>query len=559
MSAAEPGRRAPVSGREWAVVAAILILAFALRTWRLDTASIDHYDEGVYAFSALGLSHAGGSLHPEQRNSPALHSWVTSVAFRLAGASDLVMLAVNAGLGTITVGLLWFLARGWFGAGPAIGAAALLALNDYHVALSRSGLTDPLFGLLFVLALGATMAALERPAVGRAVLAGVAVGLAWNTKYHGWLSVVVVTSGLVPFAIGRGWRLKEYAVAVRQLAIITAVALACYLPWMLYLIDAFGGYGAMAKYQTSFLSRNWPGNFLRQAAQQIYFDGALTRISLPAAAVAMAAVGPVWPSSARWLGAVAALGLASVVVGGTPVTWALTAAAIPVLMAGGRLATWTLLAWGAIFLALTPAYNPYARLVLPFTMATVLASAYVLAKAPIWHGAPSDSKPWLAVPAAAVLLILVAVGAIAADRNDPASRWRDTRSLPRAAAAIAARVEPGARVFVVGEAALAFHLELAGLDALRGFEQFDVLEKDTREQYVVTGFYTKGAPSLRDGLTRLSPRLERLGAYEFVPTDFRLLDSFRPDAARAFLRAPDDRYALTLYRYRPGVPLPAAP
>ncbi|MEZ5294192.1 MAG: glycosyltransferase family 39 protein [Vicinamibacterales bacterium] len=559
MSVAESRRRAPVSRREWAVVATVLILALALRTWRLDTASIDHYDEGVYAFSALGLSQAGGSLHPEQRNSPALHSWVTGVAFRLAGASDVVMLAVNAVLGTVTVGVLWFLARGWFGAGPAIGAAALLALNDYHVALSRSGLTDVLFGLLFVLAVGATMAALERPSAGRAALAGVAVGLAWNTKYHGWLSVVVVTSGLVPWAIGRRWTLKDYAVAVRQLAIVTAVAVACYLPWMLYLIDAFGGYGAMAKYQTSFLSRNWPGNFLRQAAQQMYFDGVLTRISLPAAAMAMAAVGPAWPASARWLGAVAALGLAGAIAGGTPLTWALTAAAIPVLLAGRSLATWTLLAWGAIFLLLTPVYNPYARLVLPFTLATVLASAYALSRAPIWEGAPRHGKPWLGVPAAAAVLILLAVGAIAADRDDPASRWRDTRSLPRAAAAIAARVEPGARVFVVGEAALAFHLELAGLDALRGFEQFDVLEQDAREQYVVTGFYTRGAPSLRDGLKRLMPRLERLGEYEFVPTDFRLLDSFRPEAARAFLRAPDDRYALTLYRYRPDVPLPAAP
>jgi 4-amino-4-deoxy-L-arabinose transferase-like glycosyltransferase len=550
--------RRPIPRREWLVLALVLLVALTARAWRLDATSMDHYDEGVYAFSAWGLSDADRPMHPEQRNSPALHSWVTSLAFRLAGGpSDLLMLGVNVVLGTLTILVVWAVARRWFGAATAIGAATLLALNEYHIALSRSGLTDVVFAIAFVLAIAAVIAAIERPRVLVAVGAGLLVGLAWNAKYHGWLSVVVVTSGLVPWALGLGWRVADYVTAVRQLAVITVVAMACYAPWALFLIDQFGSYAQATAYQMTFLSREWPANFVRQVGQQLYFDGVLTHVSLPAALVAMAGVQPVWPSTTRWLAALSVGAAAAALAGGTPLVWALTAAAIPALIAARRLPAWTVLAWGAILVVLTPVYNPYARLVLPFTIATALAAAYALSRWPLWQTSTSPKPAWQAWAVAGILVLAVAASAVR-ERDEP-TRWRRTRSLPDAVAEIAARVEPGASVFVMGEAALAFHLELAGFQAFKGFEYPELLEKEGREQYVVTGYYTRRAASLRDGLARLAPRLEQLATYEFVPTDFRLLDSFQPDAARAFLRSPDDRYELTLYRYRPDVPLVALP
>ena len=549
--------RQPYLRREWAVLAAVLLVALVARAWRLDTTSMDHYDEGVYAFSAWGLSDSTRPMHPEQRNSPALHPWVTSLAFRLAGGpSDTLMLGVNVVLGTLTIAALWLIARRWFGPAAGIGAATILALNEYHIALSRSGLTDVLFGLMFLVAIAAVVAAIERPRVGRAVGAGLLVGLAWNTKYHGWLSVVIVTSGLVPWAARQRWTPRDWATAVRQLAIITLVAAVCYAPWAMYLIDAFGSYGAAASYQMTFLSREWPTNFVRQATQQLYFDRVLTHFSVPAAMVAMAFVQPAWPASARWLGVLGGTSVVGAIAGGTPLVWALTATAIPALMAARQLPTWTVLAWGAILLVMTPVYNPYARLVLPFMMAGALASAYALSRWPLWQASSKPARKWR--PALAIAIVaLAAVVSVVVARHGP-SRWRKTRSLPDAAAAIAARIEPGAPVFVIGEAALAFHLELAGLKAFRGFEYPDLLERDAHEQYVVTGYYAQRAKSLRDGLKRLSPRLEELGRFGFVPTDFRILDSMTPDAARAYLAAPDDRYQLTLYRYRPDVPLTPA-
>ena len=549
--------REPFSRREWTVLAAILLVAFTARTWRLDTTSMDHYDEGVYAFSAWGLSDAARPLHPEQRNSPILHPWVTSLAFRLnGGPSDTLMLSVNAVLGTLTVLALWLVARRWFGPGAAVGAAAMLAANDYHIALSRSGLTDVLFALVFLLAIAAVAAAIEKPHVFRAVVAGLVVGLAWNTKYHGWLSVVIVTSGLVPFAIGRRWAAADYGKAIRQLAIITVVAMACYAPWAMYLIDAFGSYSEATKYQMTFLSREWPSNFVRQAGQQLYFDGVLTRVSLPAAIVAMAFLPPAWSPSMAWFGMLAATSIVSVLAGGTPLVWLITAAAIPQLMRTRQLTAWIVLAWGAILIVLTPVYEPFARLVVPFVLACTLASGYALS---CWlpRSTSRSSPAWHRAAALGVVAVAV-VGAVLVARDSP-SRWRETRSLPNAATAIASLVEPGAPVLVIGEAALAFHLELAGLKAMKGFENFELLAEEAREQYVVTGYYTKGAPSLRAGRERLAPRLKELGRFDFTPTDFRILDSLRPAAARAFLDAPDDRYQLTLYRYTPGVPLTSQP
>ncbi len=557
MTSATSGIREPYSRREWVVLAAVLLVAFAVRTWRLDTTSMDHYDEGVYAFSAWGLSDAARHLHPEQRNSPILHPWVTSLAFRLnGGPSDTVMLGVNVVLGTLTVLALWFVARRWFGAGAAIGAATILAANDYHIALSRSGLTDALFAIVFLWAIAAVATAIEKPQVFRAVVAGLIVGLAWNTKYHGWLSVVIVTSGLVPFAVGRRWAVADYGKAIRQLAIITVVAMACYAPWAMYLIEAFGSYSEATKYQMTFLSREWPSNFVRQAGQQLYFDGVLTRVSLPAAIVAMAFARPVWPQSIRWLGILAATSVASVLAGGTPLVWLMTAAAVPQLMGARQFATWILLAWGAIMIVMTPLYNPYARLVLPFVLASTLSSGYALSR---WlPRSTSWSSPGWRPAASLAIVAVTALASIAVERHSP-TWWRESRSLPNAAAAIAAQIEPGAPVLVIGEAALAFHLELAGLNAFKGFENFDLLEQEAREQYVVTGYYTRAAPPLRAGLNRLAPRLRELGRYDFIPTDFRLLDSLKPAAARAFLGAPDKRYQLTLYRYTPSAPLASAP
>jgi 4-amino-4-deoxy-L-arabinose transferase-like glycosyltransferase len=70
-------------------------------------------------------------------------------------------------------------------------AALGLALSDFLVLYSRTALTDVLFVTLFVTALAAFTLAETRKSTWWAVLAGAATGLAWNTKYHGWLAAAI--------------------------------------------------------------------------------------------------------------------------------------------------------------------------------------------------------------------------------------------------------------------------------------------------------------------------------------------------------------------------------
>jgi hypothetical protein len=72
----------PIRAREYAVPLALTVLAFALRAFRPQAFGIDHFDEGVYAFSALGLFDPSQphTLFPDQvLFSPPVH--VALIAF----------------------------------------------------------------------------------------------------------------------------------------------------------------------------------------------------------------------------------------------------------------------------------------------------------------------------------------------------------------------------------------------------------------------------------------------------------------------------------------------
>jgi 4-amino-4-deoxy-L-arabinose transferase-like glycosyltransferase len=538
----------PVEGRELLALLALTLAALGLRAWQLGAASLGQYDEGVYAMSAWTLwdRDMGVTLWPGQnRFSPPVYFGLVSLAYRLSGGpSDAAAIWVNVILGALTVPAVWWVTRRWFGAVAAVVAATLLAFSEFHVIMSRSGLTDVTFTLVFLLAVAALIAALERGGIGRAVVAGLMTGLAWNTKYHGWF-VLVIGAGA---AVGCWWfggeraRLREW---IRTLAISAGVAALLYLPWMLHVRREPGSLGGWTSYFRSMLSLRWPRRFMAHVVQQGYLEGVFTRLSLLVAVVLAVLLLRRALDGARARLALGGVAAVAATLGGMAATAVLAVAAVPSLLARRREITpWVVLTWLALWVVAAPLYRPYFRLLLPMLLvAAVLAGvsvARLLRSAPESAGSPGWRDPALAAVMAGLVLL--------------ASRWRDDDSHPwraydpgrESAARISALIGPATPVAVVGEPSVAFYLRRKGHPVFGDITSPAMLDTLSAPHFVVAGVYARRTRALREALASREG-LRYLARFPVEPTEIRLLDDLSTDAARAYRAAPDSTFDLQLY------------
>ena len=579
--AAEPvssGSHAATSIRPVEIAGVIALTAFAvgLRAWGFSDTGIGQFDEGVYAFTGLGLSDPSQPyrMFPEQQKfSPPVYVALVALSYLARGASAHSAILVNVIVGALSVLGIWWIARRWFGVAAALGAAVITALSEVHVILSRTALTDVTFTLLFFLALGAMVWSLERGGSWRAVVAGVMVGLAWNTKYHGWFALVIVA-----MAIGARWfagrddaGVRAWTVMVARRWLVSAVVAGlCYLPWAAFIQSQPGAIGGWSSYFATMLRIDWLGNVARHAAQQGWLEGPWSRASVP---LAFVAVSLATPGARRrigpWCVALAILCAGAITLGAAGTCAVLVLLGIPGLRRPPvSLATAVMLALIVLWVVMAPLYHPYFRLLLPFMMALYVMTAALLARwvegadvfritfwRPMSALADADPRPAspgvhgarLAIGIAAVLLTLVA-GRWRTDHSDP---WRPTRSFAAAADSISALIPAGAPVMVLGEPPLAFYLHQRGHPAF-GRVTFDMLDTRTEPGFLVVGRYASSAPFLRTGLAERAHRLSLVDTISVDPTDLRLLDDLTPGVAAGYRARPDGRYALVLYRHTPS-------
>jgi 4-amino-4-deoxy-L-arabinose transferase-like glycosyltransferase len=410
------------------------------------------------------------------------------------------------------------------------------------------------FAFFFIIALAAVVHALGRRSIAAAILTGLAVGLAWLTKYHGWFVLVIAAMALLLFA----WRRRLNRISIMRLlflwAIIALVAAMCYLPWALYIQSQPGGYTALAKYQRTMLDPHWFRNLWQQIRMQFFFEGALSRSSVLLAFLCVLLVSP--GSSLpkhRFLLVLGLLLVSALLIGASGTAVLLTLLAVPALLRKPvSFQGCVILAWLALWFLSAPLYHPYARLILPFMIAAYLTGGYWMSAAlekseqnlrsPAWH--------YLAVPAA--LLVVIAVSVFLPHASNP---WRNSRSVANTARAMEKFVPPGSRVIVIGEPALAYYLHLAGRPAFETTNdtvaRLVALEKLGAPVYLVAGVYSNRAPPLKKGLEKLQNRLTLIKTFPMEPKDLRVLDDFAPRDARLFRQNPDRTYDLCLYRYSP--------
>ncbi len=176
----------------------LLVLAAVLNLWALSRNgwANDYYSAAVRSMSASWHNFLFASLDPSgvmTVDKPPLALWVEALSVRVFGYHPLSMLVPQALMGVAAVGLTYDLVRRRFGRLGGTVAGLALALTPVTVAIFRYNQPDALLVLCSVAALWFTVRGLEDGRTRWLVLAGVCVGLGFETKM---LVALVVVPGI---------------------------------------------------------------------------------------------------------------------------------------------------------------------------------------------------------------------------------------------------------------------------------------------------------------------------------------------------------------------------
>jgi 4-amino-4-deoxy-L-arabinose transferase-like glycosyltransferase len=212
---------------------ALLAGTALLYVWKLaqNSWANEFYSAAVRSMSSGGHNFLYASFDPTgvmTTDKPPLALWVQTASVDLFGYRPLSILVPQVVIGVATVGLVYDLTRRRFGRGAGFIAGLVLATTPITVAVSRNNNPDALLVLCCVAALWCFVRGLDSGRTLWIVLAGVSVGLGFETK---WAVALLVVPG-----IAAGWlwvAQRGRAVAFGQLLQAGAAAVAVGAAWPL--------------------------------------------------------------------------------------------------------------------------------------------------------------------------------------------------------------------------------------------------------------------------------------------------------------------------------------
>ena len=222
--------RSPADQPAYARPALLLVAAFAavLYTWGIDQSQYHtFYSDAVRSMTENWKAFFFGSFDPG--NTITLDKlpgflWPQALSARIFGFHAWALTLPQVIEGVLSVLVLYRVVRRWAGANAALIAAAAFTLTPVAAGLFRSAVEDAAFTLLLLLAADATQRAAQSARLRPLVLAGVWVGLAFQTKMlEAW--AVLPALGLVylvsaPTALRR--RLIHLAIAGAVMVAVSA-------------------------------------------------------------------------------------------------------------------------------------------------------------------------------------------------------------------------------------------------------------------------------------------------------------------------------------------------
>jgi len=244
--------------------------------------AVEHFDEGVYA-SNLWFDAASGGQYPARYfYAPPLVPAMIEASLlgeqMIVGPgtrpSNLTAMLPNLLAGCATLCIIWWMMRTWFDPVAAVGATTLAAGSEFHALYSRTALTDVMLvpWMLLAVFLFERAVAARRPRL--LLFAGVACGLAWWTKYNGWLPLLITLGGLIL----RLMLLKPvWSVVRRDLAYWFGFVVVASIVWspFLWSLQATGGYAPVMANHRGYLVglSGWWDSFVDQWRNLNVFDG----------------------------------------------------------------------------------------------------------------------------------------------------------------------------------------------------------------------------------------------------------------------------------------------
>lgn len=584
--------------KEWALVGGITLLGIMVRVAFPNHWGIDHFDEGVYS-SHVPPGPIGRGPYPLLHlYAPPLLPTLLDFIQRVFPGATSPEIAASILCGSVTVPLVWWITRSWFGPLAGLAAMCFAAASDIHALFSRTALTDPWLLLFVLLAVFFLERAVRAGGLLDVVAAGLLTGIAWWTKYNGWLPLAIGATavGLRVFAT-KQWDQRQAAASWLGVAVIAGILFAAQL--QLLRGDGYSYADISANHARYVVGlKGWPASLLHQYANLRWLDGALSRIVGPVLIGLVATMGLLSPGR-RWL----ALAITSVIGAAFALAGAISilpclailplASTIASWRRSGRRPTWPecfLAAWLVGLSCATPNYHPYARLTLPWLAACWIAAGWSISIIVDAFGQESpprllqefaslvEQRPRSAATASVALFVVMSAFVAPQLRIIGVPAWRDRADLRRASHALyetaietlaaAPTSQPG-RPSSAPTAIFLTYGEPAVYDALSRDERFHDWERlalapiadiPTRDLdapvFVITGPHSRHDSRLEQLLNpnsaESSVRLELVACQKFAPSDVVWLDLEDP---RQYSGARDQRQMeLRCYRVRPPSP-----
>lgn len=163
---------------------------------------------------------------------PPLYPFVVALFMLAAGDAWQVQQVAGALIGTATVAAIALLGRRVGGDRVGLIAGAIAAVHPLLIAADGSLRSETLYALLVALVLVAAYRLLDRPTIGRAAVAGAAIGLATLTRSEAVALLVLLILPMGWLAGGRGPSLRLTGVAALACVVVLA-------PWLVRTWTAF--------------------------------------------------------------------------------------------------------------------------------------------------------------------------------------------------------------------------------------------------------------------------------------------------------------------------------
>ena len=532
--------------RELVIFLIILCAGAGLRLRSVLHSAVEHFDEGVYA-SNLWFG-APDYAYPLQRfYAPPLLPALIEAGMIAGLPPNFAALLPSFLAGCATIAALWWFGRTWFGPSVGLAAAALGAFSDFHIQYSAAALTDVLLGLWVILAVQAIGLSLLHGDLRWAALAGACTGLAWWTKYNGWLPLAIEGAALPVM-----WFFQRPAAGQWRtwLACFAVTAITAAVVWSPYLLSlqAHGGYGPINANHERYIVglSGWLASAGRQISNQYAIGVGWNTLGLVLAWYLPSLLVPRTLRESLWEFVTAATSAIGVLLltAGFPVAIGAAVGIARMLLAihaASRLdlawqrrmigATLTF-AWLGGMLVATPFYTPYPRLALPLTIAAWLAASLNWDKPLVASDQPRAARLGSVTGCFLVLAIALSWAVLIPllphrDHVIYSGDRRDLMSIAEQIHATGTAREPRV-ICVYGEPAMLFQLRAAGEEIVIPVQEIPVFAAAENGRRIPTlliaGPHALRDPSFRQQMAAAKTRWTLASEFSMQPSHVVWLD-----------------------------------